>query len=57
MDTKYVDQALREFGQRLGSVCTIGDLTLGELSRILQRAQQLKDADHQRSAVLDRMGA
>lgn len=57
LDTKYFEQAVREYGRKLGSVCTVGDLTLGELSRLLRRAQELKDADQQKAILLERKGA
>lgn len=55
LDTKYFQEALeQEFHDRKK---TVGELTLHELSHILRRAQELKDADQRKSAVLDRMGA
>ena len=59
MDTKYFHQALEEAFRsgRLASM-KVGDLTMGEVSLLLKRAQELKDADKpQPNHALDRMGA
>ena len=47
MDTKYFQAALQEFftGTPLNRELSIADLSLGELSALLLRAQELKDAD------------
>lgn len=66
MDTKYFQRALDEFNsrdqvlpgsERKLAPRRIGDLDVSEFSEILRRAQELKDADQRKSAVLDRMGA
>jgi hypothetical protein len=63
MDTKYFQQALAEFGREQETNRRIGDLKVAELSFILRRAQELKDADsleaqrRGRQNALDRMGA
>lgn len=43
-DTKYFEQALIEFGLRRSHHIKVGDLTVGELSNLLRRAQELKAA-------------
>lgn len=48
MDTKYFQQALEEYikpGGNGGKYTMCGDLTLEELSLLLRRAQELKEAD------------
>ena len=57
MDTKYFAEALAEFGREQRTNRPIGELRVAELSFILRRAQELKDEDQRKSAVLDRMGA
>ena len=60
MDTKYFQQALDEYKAVAWphtTTATLADVPLQELSKILRRAQELKDADRSKSAVLDRMGA
>ena len=61
MDTKYFQQALDEWRhsrlQPAPADMKVGQMTLGQLSWLLRRAQELKDADQAKSAVLDRMGA
>lgn len=48
VDTKYFHQALREFCEQYG-VKTVLELTREERSRILDRAQKLKEADRART--------
>ena len=45
MDTKYFRQALEEFALKRSAQIKAGDLTVGELSWLLRRAQELKDGD------------
>lgn len=61
MDTKYFQQALDEY-RKDRSAASIGEgflgtMSLTQLSHLLRRAQELKDADQRKSAMLDRMGA
>ena len=44
MDTKYFQQALKEFGREQRVNRSLGDLKVAEFSYILRRAQELKDA-------------
>lgn len=67
MDTKYFQQALAEWRnskiQPAPAAMTVGEMTLGQLSWLLLRAQELKDADsleaqrRGRENALNRMGA
>ena len=63
MDTKYFAEALAEFGREQRTNRPIGELRVAELSFILRRAQELKDADsleaqrRGRENALNRMGA
>lgn len=43
-DTKYFEQAVNEYCLTRSMHIKIGDLTMGELSRLLRRAQELKAA-------------
>jgi hypothetical protein len=47
MDTKFFQAALQELfaGTPLNRELSVADLSLGELSALLLRAQELKDAD------------
>ena len=45
MDTKYFRQALEEFALKRSAQIKAGDLTVGELSWLLRRAQELKDEE------------
>jgi len=45
MDTKYFRQALEEFALKRSAQIKAGDLTVGELSWLLRRAQELKEAE------------
>ena len=62
MDTKYLEQALTEYCLQRSAHIKLGDLTTGELSRLLRRAQELKAADNspeakaEREQMLARMG-
>ena len=47
-DTKYFEQAVTEYCLQRSIRLKVGDLTMGELSNLLRRAQELKDADRQR---------
>ena len=44
MDTKYFQQALEEYALKTSAQIKVGDLTVGQLSWLLRRAQELKDA-------------
>jgi len=44
-DTRYFEQAVTEYCLKRSMCIKVGDLTMGELSRLLQRAQELKAAD------------
>jgi ornithine carbamoyltransferase len=48
VDTKYFQQALTMFNPFL----RVGDLTMKELSEILRRAQELKNADQRTLAEI-----
>ncbi len=48
-DTQYFQQALDEFIQKYGHRL-LGDITTGELSKILMRAQQIKAAHREELA-------
>lgn len=54
-DTKYFEQAVTEYCLQRSMHIKVGDLTMGELSRLLIRAQELKDADRRR-CVQQRLG-
>jgi hypothetical protein len=54
MDTKYFEQAMLEFCMQRSMHIKVGDLTTGELCRLLQRAQELKKADQERQAQVSR---
>jgi hypothetical protein len=41
-DTKYFEQAVTEYCLTRSMRVKVGDLSMGELSRLLQRAQELK---------------
>jgi hypothetical protein len=60
MDTKYFHQALEEWKAKYpdrGHI-TMGSITMDTLSALLQRAEELKDADRPApNRALDRMGA
>jgi hypothetical protein len=45
MDTKYFQQALDEFAAVLPTK-TLSNLTMAQISGLLRRAQELKDAHH-----------
>ena len=45
MDTKYFQQALEEYALKTSAQIKVGDLTVGQLSWLLRRAQELKDAE------------
>ena len=45
MDTKYFRQALEEFALKRSAQIKAGDLTVGELSWLLRRAQELKEVE------------
>jgi len=44
MDTNYFQQAVDEYALKRSSHIKVGDLTMGELSWLLRRAQELKVA-------------
>lgn len=44
-DTKYLEQAVIEYCLKRSMHIKVGDLSMGELSRLLQRAQELKAAE------------
>ena len=62
VDTKYLEQALIEYCLQRSAHIKLGDLTTGELSRLLRRAQELKAADKspesraERERMMERMG-
>jgi len=56
VDTKYFAEALAEFGREQSTNRDIGKLKVAELSHILRRAQELKDAEKLKDATLDRTG-
>jgi len=43
MDTLYFRQALEEYALKTSAQIKVGDLTVGQLSWLLRRAQELKD--------------
>jgi len=45
MDTKYFQQALEEYALKTSAQIKVGDLTVGQLSWLLRRAQSLKELD------------
>jgi hypothetical protein len=45
MDTNYFQQAVDEYALKRSMQIKVGDLTMGELSWLLRRAQELKEAD------------
>jgi len=45
-DTKYFEQAVTEYCLKRSMCIKVGDLTMGELSLLLLRAQELKAADY-----------
>jgi hypothetical protein len=45
MDTLYFRQALEEYALKTSAQIKVGDLTVGQLSWLLRRAQELKAAD------------
>jgi hypothetical protein len=53
MDTKYFEQAVNEYCLKRSMHIKIGDLSMGEVSFLLRRAQELKEAD---SAVAQERG-
>lgn len=56
-DTKYFTAALDEaLPSRIADELRVGDLSMRELSLLLRRAQELKDADRARENQLGRMG-
>lgn len=44
MDTKYFEAAVNEYCLKRSMHIKVGDLTMGEMSYLLRRAQELKDA-------------
>ncbi len=56
MDTRYFQQAVDEYALKRSMAIKVGDLTVGELSWLLRRAQELKDADRMRQNALNKMG-
>ena len=44
-DTKYFEQAVTEYCLKKSMHIQVGQLTMGELSHLLRRAQELKEAD------------
>ena len=42
MDTNYFQQAVDEYALKRSTHIKVGDLTMGELSWLLRRAQELK---------------
>jgi len=63
-DTKYFEQAVTEYCLKRSMHIKVGDLTMGELSNLLRRAQELKQHDKgpalvrapQHAHLLERMG-
>ena len=55
MDTKFFEQAVIEYCLKRSMHIKVGDLTMGELSRLLQRAQELKAADQEAQRQSSRM--
>jgi hypothetical protein len=45
MDTKYWEQAVNEYCLKRSMSIKVGDLTMGEMSQLIRRAQELKAAD------------
>lgn len=48
-DTLYFEQAITEYCLKKSMHIKVGDLTVGELSRLLRRAQELKIEDQDRT--------
>jgi len=44
-DTKYFEQAVTEYCLQHSKQVRVGELTMGEISTLLRRAQELKAAD------------
>jgi len=45
VDTKYFEQAVTEYCLKKSMHIQVGQLTMGELSQLMRRAQELKEAD------------
>jgi len=52
VDTKYFEQAVTEYCLKKSMHIQVGQLTMGELSHLLRRAQELKEADQRKSKAV-----